>query len=257
MVYGIAGIVVAAIFFMFFRNKPRLHPACNPAEIDLIEGTDGFQDPKATHVALPFVYLLKSGGLWISSLVQLLTNFGWAFLITWLPDYLGDQYNVTPREIGLMTSLPVFVGMAGMFMGGWLTDTMTSRVGKRWGRAAPLALTRFIVAAAFVACIFLSAAWPVAIAMSVVALATDLGTPAIWAYSLDVGGKHVGSVLGWSNMFGNIGAALSPIMAVVILTHWGSAGVFLTFAVALALAGVLSLFLDATRPVVPVERLAG
>ncbi len=250
MVYGIVGVLIACVFWMFFRNIPRQHPKCNAAEIALIEGDDGVHASGAPP-GLPIAYMVKSYGLWISSIVQFLTNIGWAFLITWLPSYLGDTYHVPPLTLGLMASLPIFVGMAGMFWGGWLTDHMTRRAGLRWGRAAPLALTRFVVAGAFVACIFLGSAWEVTIAMAMVSLATDLGTPAIWAYSMDVGGKHVGSVLGWSNMFGNFGAALSPILLAFIRTNSGDWAMFAVCASAFFLAGVLSLFLDAGKPVVP------
>jgi sugar phosphate permease len=256
MVYGVAGLVVACIFWSFFRDSPRQHPACNRAEIALIEGEGAANDPKASHTPLALSCLLTSVGLWLSSLVQLLTNFGWAFLITWLPRYLKEAHEVPLVERGWMTSMPIFVGMAGMFWGGWLTDYMVQRLGRRWGRSAPLALSRFVVAGAFVTCVFLGTPWHVTVALSMVALATDLGTPAIWAYSLDVGGKHVGSVLGWSNMFGNVGAALSPIMLNIIIgdKHYGR--MFLACAAAFVVAGVLALFIDATKPVVPAERLA-
>ena len=39
-------------------------------------------------------------------------------------------------------------GIAGMFLGGCLTDSLTRRIGLRWGRALPMALTRFVAAGA-------------------------------------------------------------------------------------------------------------
>jgi ACS family glucarate transporter-like MFS transporter len=66
-----------------------------------------------------------------------------------------------------------------------------------------------------------------------------------------VGGKHVGSVLGWSNMFGNLGAALSPIVLNMIIGDKNYQRMFLACAAAYVLAGVLALFIDATKPVVP------
>jgi sugar phosphate permease len=255
MVYGIAGLAVAGIFWWFFRDSPRRHPACNAAEIALIEGEGGPVDPKATTPPLPFTCLLESIGLWLSSVVQFLTNFGWAFLITWFPRYLKEAHDVPLVERGWMTSMPIFVGMAGMFWGGWLTDYMVAQMGPKWGRSLPLSLSRFAVAGAFIACIFLHTPWQVTVALAVVALGTDLGTPAIWAYSLDVGGKHVGAVLGWSNMFGNLGAALSPILLNMIIGDKHYDRMFLTCAGAFVLAGVSALFIDATQPVVPAKRL--
>ena len=135
MLYGVLGLVIAGVFAWYFRNSPRLHPRCNAAEIALIDGADAAHDPSKPPPPLPLVCLMTHRGLWASSLVQFLTNIGWAFLVTWLAGYLGDRYNVPPITLGLMTSLPIFVGMAGMFWGGWLTDYVTSRIGKHWGRA--------------------------------------------------------------------------------------------------------------------------
>ena len=257
LVYGIGGFVVAGVFWLFFRDSPRQHPKCNAAEIALIEGIGGQAEPKSAPGRLRFECLLTSVGLWLSSLVQLLTNLGWAFLITWLPRYLEEAHDVPLVERGWMASVPIFVGILGMLGGGWLTDTLSARLGARWGRSAPLALSRFLVMGAFIACALLHSPWAVTAALSIVGFGTDLGTPAVWAYSLDVGGKHVGSVLGWSNMFGNLGAALSPIVLNSLIgADKNYSYMFLGCAAVFALAGILALFLDASKPVFPPERLA-
>lgn len=201
--------------------------------------------------------MLRSVGLWLSSAIQFLTNLGWAFLITWLPRYLEEAHDVPLVERGWMASVPIFVGIAGMFGGGWLTDYLAGRLGPRWGRSAPLALSRFLVMAAFIACVFLKSPWEVTAALAVVGFGTDLGTPSVWAYSLDIGGRHVGSVLGWSNMFGNFGAALSPILLNALIgPDKNYPLMFLACAAFFALAGVLALFLDAAKPVFAKDRLA-
>jgi MFS family permease len=87
-----------------------------------------------------------------------------------------------------------------------------------------------------------------------VALATDLGTPSVWAYSQDVGGRHIGAVLGWGNMWGSLGAALSPLVLNAVVLHWGWPAVFLTCAAAFLLAGISALGVDATMSVFPGEK---
>jgi ACS family glucarate transporter-like MFS transporter len=114
-----------------------------------------------------------------------------------------------------------------------------------------MALTRFVALSAFVACLGLKSPWAVTLALSVVALATDLGTPATWAYMQDVGGAHVGSVLGWGNMWGNLGAAVSPVVLGAIVGKEGRWDLcFLACAGAFLVSGILSLGIDARIPVV-------
>jgi nitrate/nitrite transporter NarK len=106
--------------------------------------------------------------------------------------------------------------------------------------------------AAFASCLLFHTPWPVVLALGLVAMMTDLGTPAIWAYNQDVGGRYVGSILGWNNMWGNLGAALAPsLLDKVIGVGWNEA--FLACAAAFLVSGVLALGVDASVPVAPRE----
>ena len=206
VVYGLVGAVVAGLFWLVVRDRPRRHPACNAGEVALIEG--GAVRKAEPARGMPLKAMLLSPGLWLSSVSQFTTNFAWAFLFTSFPDYLREKHQIEAIERGWMTTLPLLVGAIGMVAGGWLTDFLTRRLGLRWGRALPMGLTRFVAMAAFLACTGLSDVWAVTAAVACVAFATDLGTPALWAYVQDAGGRYVGSVLGWGNMWGNLGAAL-------------------------------------------------
>jgi MFS family permease len=198
--------------------------------------------------------MLRSRGLWLSSLNQFGTNLGWGFLITWFPRYLVEAHAVPSLERGWLASMPILVGMAGMLAGGWATDRLTRRIGLRWGRALPMALTRFLGAAAFVACLLMESPGSVTAALCVVAVSTDLGVPAVWAFMQDVGGRHVGAVLGWGNMWGNLGAAVSPVLlnAVIGPGRWDAC--FLACAAAFLVSGVAALGIDARVPIVEHER---
>jgi nitrate/nitrite transporter NarK len=252
LLYGAAGLVVAVLFWLCFRNRPAEHPLCNAAEVHFIAAD---QPPAAPgpRTGLPLGPMLRSVSLWLCSATQFFTNFAWVFILTWLPRYLADVHRVPILERGWMAAVPVLVGMNGQLAGGWLTDALTGWVGVRWGRCLPMALTRFLAMAAFALCPWLSSPWAVTAALSVMALAVDLGTPASWAYMQDVGGRHVGAVLGWGNMWGNVGAALSPLALNAIVRAWGWPALFQTCAAAFLCAGVVALGIDATVLLFPPE----
>ena len=42
-------------------------------------------------------------------------------------------------------------------------------------------------------------------AMAVMAVTTDIAVPTVWAFNRDIGGRHAGAALGFSNMWGNMG----------------------------------------------------
>jgi len=137
--------------------------------------------------------------------------------------------------------------MFGMLAGGWLTDRLTRALGLRWGRRLPMALTRFVAMSAYIACLFLDSPWAMTLAFCVVAVATDLGTASVWAFKQDIGGRYVGAVLGWGNMWGNVGAAVSPLLLSWVIEDSWDLG-FLMCAAAFALAGIAALGVDATSP---------
>ncbi len=209
LVYGALGMVGAVIFWFWYRDRPEQHPAVNQAEIDLIKGPNA--GPPETKPSFPdFWALASSGSLWLASLVQLLTNFAWVFLLTLLPNYLEEVFQTPLETRAFYQSLPLYFGIAGMFFGGWITDYCFRKMGPKWGRSLPMGVSRIVVGLAYIACLFLNEPMPVIVMMCIVAMATDAGNPAFWAWCQDVGGKHVGSVVGWGNMWGNIGAALAP-----------------------------------------------
>ena len=74
-----------------------------------------------------------------------------------------------------------------------------------------------------------------------------------WAYNQDVGGKYVGSVLGWGNMWGNLGAAIAPPLLIFVCgeapRNWNYA--FIACAASFFIAGLTGLGVNATVPIAP------
>jgi MFS family permease len=198
--------------------------------------------------------------LWLNSVVQFLANFGWIFIITLFPTYLKEVFD-TPIEMrAVYQALPLYAGIVGMLLGGWVTDRATRAFGLRWGRALPVAATRAIVGLAYVVALVAADPLSVAILMCVVAWATDAGNAPIWAYAQDVGGRHVGAVMGWANMWGNLGAAVTPLLFGWILRRYpgnpmaGWTAVFLVCAVVQVLGVLAALGLDSSKPIPGTEK---
>jgi ACS family glucarate transporter-like MFS transporter len=254
IVYGVAGLGVAGLFWVVFRERPEQHPRCNAAECALIERSrpPGVTSPHGQRPPVPWLGTLTSRSLWCNCVVQWGTNIGWAFLVTWLPTYLKEAKGAGGVEGGRMASIALFTGMAGMLFGGWLCDAATRRMGIRWGRSVPLALTRFLAAAAYLACLWLESPWALVAAFAFVAFMTDMGLASSWAFTQDVSGRNVGAIFGWGNMWGNLGAALTAkLLPKVIGTEahrdWDNA--FLLCAASFVIAGVAALGIDATKPI--------
>ncbi len=252
MIYGLVGIIVAGLFWFCVRNTPGEHPWCNDAERALIDfGKTPTQSDRGT--ALPLGVIVRSTSLWLSSISQFTTNFAWLFLVTFLARYLVEVHQVPILERSWMAAIPPLAGIAGMFLGGQLTDWLTRRVGLRWGRALPMGVTRFFAAASYLACLWLDSPWAATVAFACVFFFVDLGVSAVWAFMQDVGGRHVGSMLGWGNMWGNVGSAIALQFYNFVLgehpaiAEWNT--MFTVCAGMFVLSGISALGINATVPI--------
>jgi ACS family glucarate transporter-like MFS transporter len=265
-VYGFAGLFVAGAFWFAFRSRPEAHPWSNAAEHAVIASgrPPGAPSPHGKPGKIPFKPLLKSRSMWLDCFMQVGTNIGWVFLVTWLPRYLLEVHNVPILQRGVMAMIPLLAGIVAMFCGGLLTDYLVGKIGLLWGRRLPMMATRFSAALAYALCLWFStfptdswmnSPWMFTAAFALVALSTDMGTAAGWAFKQDVGGRYVGSILGWGNMWGNLGAACSPLIynAVLgetpLLADWNT--MFMVCMGAFIFAGFCGMGIDATIPIAP------
>ena len=118
----------------------------------------------------------------------------------------------------------------------------------RSGRVVPVVAGCLLAGSAYLGCLVSPSVWGVVACCAVVSFATDLGVPAIWAFMQDVGGRSVGTVAGWANMWGNFGASASAKLLPWVLTtldtnnDWRE--VFMVCAAAYAVAIVAVLGMD-------------
>ncbi|GIW94883.1 MAG: hypothetical protein KatS3mg110_2924 [Pirellulaceae bacterium] len=252
--YGLVGIPIALLFWSVYRNRPEEHPWCNELERRLVSEGKPQHNTEQPIGGAPIGALAKHFSMWCNSLSQFATNVGWIFLVTWLPRYLDEVHRVPVERRAWMTLTPILIGFLGLVAGGRLTDRLVAIVGLRWGRALPMGLSKFLAMGAYLLCLLHPSAEGCVVLFAVVAFASDMGIGAIWAYAQDVGGRHVGSVLGWANMWGNIGAAIGPVLLVAAVgetNNWDRA--FLVCAGAYAVAAVSALLIDAEKPLLPQE----
>ncbi len=257
LIFGTVGLLVAALYWFCLRNRPQDHPRCNEAERELIAQGRPAEvtrpDGQAGHA--PLSSLVTNGNLWLANVSMFFTNVGWVFLVTWMPRYFEEVHYIPVEMRGWIGFIPLAAGAVAMFFGGWLTDALVRRIGLRWGRALPMGLSRFAAMAAYLYCLtHPQSYWSVVAALAAVAVFTDLGIGAIWAYCQDVGGRNVGSVLGWTNMWGNFGAAVGPIVVGWLTSEWLVGpqyrwdAAFIVCAVSFGISGVTALAVDARRP---------
>lgn len=240
-IYGLCGLAVALLFWMLVRDRPPVPLATEPG------GTAAPQRPLSGQMAL----LATSRNMWLAGALQFGVNLGWAFIVTLLPTYLAEVFDTPLEQIGTMQTVTLAIGCIGMLFGGAFTDLMRSRLGPRYGRSVPVGIALAGCTASFLLVPALPNAWLVILALGAMAFCVDMLVPPLWSFIQDVGGRNVGAALGWGNMWGNLGAALSPVLLTEIRQAAGWNAAFLCCGAACGLGALCGFMLDATRPVDP------
>src|SRR5262249_55579214 len=129
--------------------------------------------------------------------------------------YLRDTRKLSSETTRWISALPLACGVAGCFLGGFLSDVIVRRFGSRkWGRRIP-PIARFLCAGAM---LISTIGGENEIALAALLSATfffyALPMGPAWAAAADIGERHAGTVGGAMNMFGNlVGGAPGTIVA--------------------------------------------
>ncbi|HEX3150586.1 MAG TPA: MFS transporter [Gemmataceae bacterium] len=253
LIYGILGVLAALAFWLLVRDTPAKHPMANAAEAARVPPAGPVQ-ASPTPWLRRLLALAASRNMWLFGATQFFVNVGWAFLITKMPDYLTSRFKVELTDIKWMQTVPLVASCIGTLCGGFFADLMFKVFGPRWGRVVPIASVMVLCAIMYVVAIQMPTAWGVVTALAIMAFLVDLGVPSIWAFAQDVGGRNVGAALGWGNMWGNFGAAASPVMLQYVNAAFGWDAAFAVCAACFVCGVVTALNLNATIPVSPGEQ---
>jgi ACS family glucarate transporter-like MFS transporter len=155
VVYGLVGLVWAAVFKVWYRDEPADHPAVTEGERAWIAGWQAEQGTANVGHG--------GGATWgeIFSNRSVLglcgatgcSAFAWYFFATWMPTYLAEERGMTPNSVSFLAMLPFLMGVLGCSLGGWMSDALVVRMGgTRYARRT----VGFVGATMAAACFLLS-----------------------------------------------------------------------------------------------------
>jgi ACS family glucarate transporter-like MFS transporter len=253
LLFGGLGVVWAVIFYVWYRDDPRLHPSVNAAEAALLPVEPG---PGAGHDLVPWGKLVRSRTVWCLCFQYAALSYAWYFFITWFPTYLLKARGFDLKQSALLAGTPLLLGGCGALAAGWLAPHLARRLGSvRRARCGLGAGGLAAAAGLLVLSTFIANPYAAVAVIALVSFCNDLTLPAAWTSCMDVGGRFVGTLGGTMNMMGNLGGFLSPIVIGYLVQRTNSwtlafhvtAGVYL-------LGAVAWLLLD---PVTPLEEQVG
>lgn len=246
VLFGSIGIVWAAAWFAWYRDRPEEHPAISAAEVAWIQQDGGAPGRHAT----PWAALFASRNLYAICLMYFAFGYGLYFYFTWLPTYLINVLGFSTLAGGAFAALPFLLAGIADVTGGWLTDYLSRTRGLRVGRC-------YLGCASFLTCAVLLfgstlIGSPVAkaVLLAFALGSADFALSAAWAVPLDIAPEHAGVVTGWMNTLGNVGGLLGPLVVGFVVEEWQSWGIPFYIAAAIYALGALAwLAIDPTTPI--------
>jgi MFS transporter, ACS family, glucarate transporter len=218
LLFGAAGILWCVFFSLWFRNQPADKPGVNQAELALIRtgGAESRHAPKS----VPWAAILKSRNLWYLCLMYGCQAYGWYFNITYLPQFLEQQYGVVPSSVvgAIFKGGPLWMGAIGSLMGGVLTDWIIRKTGNRkLGRRVAGFIGHGICVLCFLLCPYAPSAFWFFLGASLAAFFTDLTVASAWSICQDIGRRYAAIVGGVMNTVAGLSGALAGWLTGYIL----------------------------------------
>jgi sugar phosphate permease len=246
--YAILGVAWALGFYGFFRESPDEHARCNDQERRFIRGADSpapeANVSRAGLPVLPVAAMARSRTMWLLCGISVFVNFGWIFLVTFLPTYLTSVHKYSLAQVGFLAALPGLASMLGGVLGGVSTDFLVKNVGLVWGRRTTGLVATIGAGMAYLGCLALDHPIALVALFAGAGFLIDFGLGSLWAVYQDIAGKQVASILGFANMCGNLAAGFFPWVIGIYAKQGQWNAVFLMSAAALFVTASCWLFVD-------------
>ena len=241
------GLAAGAVWFIIARDRPRQHPWLSPSELAHIETGLPKEDPKLGPAKLNWGAIFSNRD--VVALAFSYFSFGYTayVFLSWFFIYLNKVRGLDLKSSSYYSMLPFLAMAGGSAFGGWLSDSITKKYGKKIGRCR-MASIAIAFAAVFVALgTQVESARVASFVLAAGAGTLYLAQSAFWSVSADIGKSSAGSVSGVSNMGAQIGGAVTSSLTPWIAKEFGWTASFLTASVLCLGGSLLWLLVDPDR----------
>ncbi|MEO8663359.1 MAG: MFS transporter [Bryobacteraceae bacterium] len=249
-VSAMIGLVAGFLWYILARDTPREHPMASQREIAVIEA--GLPAAaKNVEAALPWSRILGNGNLLAMTVSYFAYGYVAYIFFTWFFIYLSRVRGLDLKASALYSMLPFMAMAIASPLGGWISDGLTKRYGKRIGRCG-MAVFGIGMTGVFLALATqVESARLASVVLAGGAGALYLSQSAFWAVTADIAGSSAGTASGVMNMGGQLGGTLTASLTPWIADHYGWTPSFLVAAGLCVIGSLLWLVVD---PNVPITR---
>lgn len=242
---ALAGVGVGLIWYLLARDQPQAHPWISTDELARIEsGIPASSIPTAPNRVLNWAAIAGNRNLQVITASYFTVGYVAYIFYTWFFTYLTRERGLDLKSSAMYSMLPFLAMAVGSPLGGWISDRIAVRSGKRMGRCGVAAFSMALGA------VFLAAATQVASArLACLVLAGGAGSlclaqSAYFAVTADIAGRSAGAASGLVNMGAQIGGVVTALLTPYIANRLGWTASFLVAAILCACGALAWLRVD-------------
>jgi ACS family glucarate transporter-like MFS transporter len=210
VINGAAGGIWAAVWFFWFRDHPRDHPAVGAAEREYIQQGIEEEDASGGEQA-SYGDTVLSANMLLAMFQYVASNMTLFISVSWLFPYVVSRWGTGAVKY---TPIPLLVGACAH----WLSGGMVTALHRRGFHAAsariPAMLGFALGAIGLLLCTQVATASAPAfiVCFSIALFGVEMTIAPSWTFCIDLGGKKSGAISATMNMFGNFGSAASAVL---------------------------------------------
>jgi sugar phosphate permease len=223
-VIGVLSLLWAILYMSVYRNMPEETTLVGQRELARIRGLDDTGQIKPANIQkrpkVPWSVLLKHSNMWAIMCAYATYQYSLWIFLSWLPSYLVDHRHFSLIKMGFFASLPLFGGVAGDTLGGWLTDKLLVRTNNLKFARRSVAITGMLgCGLSILPAAMTSNPYLAVYCLTGAMFFLELTIGPAWAVPMDVGGEYSGTVSGMMNMGGQIVGAISPTVFGILVAR--------------------------------------
>ncbi len=251
---ALIGLAGGLVWFLIARDQPEDHPGVNPEEAALIrQGLPATTTQSSKPVAWRAIFTSRD----VAAVTASYFCYGYVAYIffTWFFIYLNKVRGLNLKTTALYSMLPFLAMAICSSLGGWISDRITTAIGKRAGRCGVAGVAMVLCTAFLALAMFAADARVASVVLAGGAGALYLSQSSFWSVSSEMAGPSSGSVSGVMNMGGQIAGAITAIMTPVIAKYFGWNTPFFVAAGLCCLGALLWFFVDIDRGAAALSRV--
>jgi sugar phosphate permease len=217
IIIGVVSLTWVFVWFWYFRDDPKEHPAITEAELAMLPR----RDASTTRPVVPWRSLVPR----ILPVTIVYFCYGWTLwlFLSWIPLFFINSYKLDVKQSAIF-SLGVFLaGVIGDTLGGVVSDWLFHKTGNvRFARLSVI-LTGFVGAfVSLVPMLYIHDLNTIALCLSSGFFFAELIIGPIWSIPMDIAPKYSGTGSGIMNTGSAVAAIVSPVVAGILIDKTGN-----------------------------------